>query len=692
MSDPRQKTDMSDELTTIARKSYGESAIFVKCTSGSPKFWFYLGRRLVSEHDAASHAEAFRELKLKLETMAMFTELQDAKVKAKDAAETKRMVDEFAAQVRRVYGPTAETEFDPQERTFGVLVDGVRVIEERGATAHDASERAMARLDHAAYNQITPTMRVEFTDLAQRLYPGSIVGSNTREFEFYVRQRFDGTPIVSETGATMLDAYNAVMARLRAVSVKAEEPDAPALTPEIGEAFVKFNALPALVTDVFGDDAQVIVHPQQPYVTIESRIGRHTVFASSASATTQQAVSAAHAWLTAMKTDVPSLSRIDAEVLRAFGPKVRFAPNGNAGYAAVREGDAELLVWNDSNFDKLLRRAIAYLLCLPSKTVAASEATAAPERTTGVSNEATVEELKEQLRVEAMRAGGPTTALETGASNGVYYAKLTIGEGASWKEIAETRRSERLVYELMLDRLRAMPTFVPPAASVLSDFNKAVAVEMKTRLPDAPPAAPAITFANDYANWGHRDVIGIAVGPAPINLSITNTTPEQKATPTMTPPTPTAPTIAQTLAADADAAAWRLAGSQFVKLAKEPLVALLSRNLGPGDESLRARIAAFLDTELGFAIVTALLAAGLSAVPAPPGSKAATINAKLARELRVNSMAVAADALADVLAGPMRQVIAMYLSGDPSSLMGLPDGADRIVVPSTVATAAEVTR
>ncbi len=65
MSDPRQKTDMSDELTTIARKSYGESAIFVKCTSGSPKFWFYLGRRLVSEHDAASHAEAFRELKLK---------------------------------------------------------------------------------------------------------------------------------------------------------------------------------------------------------------------------------------------------------------------------------------------------------------------------------------------------------------------------------------------------------------------------------------------------------------------------------------------------------------------------------------------------------------------------------------------------------------------------------------------------
>ena len=290
MTDPRQKTDMADELTAIARKSYGESAFVVRI---SPGFMLYVDRKSVSYHEAASQEEAFRELKLKLETMAMFTQLQNAKEKAKDAAETKRMIDEFAAHARRVYGPTAALEFFPESRTFVVAIDGAIVIEESGETVYEAFVRTVNRLVAEARAQITPTMRGEFTALAHRLYPRTIAGSDARKFEFYVKN-LDGTTIVSEPGATMLDAYNAVMARLRAVSVKAEEPDVPALTPEVGEAFVKFNALPALVTDVFGDDAQVIVHPRQPYVTIESRIGNHTVFASSASATTQEAVSAAH--------------------------------------------------------------------------------------------------------------------------------------------------------------------------------------------------------------------------------------------------------------------------------------------------------------------------------------------------------------------------------------------------------------
>jgi hypothetical protein len=92
------------------------------------------------------------------------------------------------------------------------------------------------------------------------------------------------------------------------------------------------------------------------------------------------------------------------------------------------------------------------------------------------------------------------------------------------------------------------------------------------------------------------------------------------------------------LGPDANDAAWRIAGNQFVKLTREPLVAALSRSLGPGDEALRGRIAAFLDTELGTALLTALLSVGLSALPAMPIPGGAQVVPRLAQELRVKSM------------------------------------------------------
>ena len=656
---------MSDELTAIARKSYGESAFVVRTGVG---FMLYVERKPVWYHETASQEEAFRELKMKLETMAMLTDLHAAGAAAKDAAETKRMADEFAVHARRVYGPTSQAEFFYESGTFVAAINDAIVIEDRADTVREAFDRAMDRLDDAAYNQITIEQRTEFLTLASIVYPEALRAIDSRKFVFSVVR--DGTPIVSETGATMLDAYNAVMARLRAVSVKAEEPSVPAPTPEVGEALVKFHALPALVADVFGDDAQVIVHPRQPYVTIESRIGKHTVFASSASATTPEAVSEAHAWLTAQKVTVPFDSTLRAQMDRVHGPSAQLScEQTTEGWSAIVHAFGKEKTFKSCATRAQVRsKVLAHLLCLPSKIAAASEATAPTERTTGVSED--TESLKNRVRDEARRVGGENVSFYGGSEAGGFMFYVTLGTGINRVTMSEKRETATEACDAMVARLRAMPTIVTPAAPT-----------------------------NDYLVWGSRDTMPypdgttFSNGSAPVNLklSITNTTPEQKATPTMTTPTPTAPTIAQTLAADADAAAWRLAGSQFVKLAKEPLVALLSRHLGPGDDSLRARIAAFLDTEFGFAIVTALLAAGLSAVPAPPGSKAATINAKLARELRVNSMAVAADALADVLAGPMRQVIAMYLSGDPSSLMGLPDGADRIVVPSTVA-AAEVSR
>ncbi len=157
---------------------------------------------------------------------------------------------------------------------------------------------------------------------------------------------------------------------------------------------------------------------------------------------------------------------------------------------------------------------------------------------------------------------------------------------------------------------------------------------------------------------------------APVTAPVTVTAPVVS-TPAVIPPVAaTAPEkkmdknpVLKTLEVDASEAAWRLAGSQFVKLAKEPIVALLSRNLGPNDEALRGRIAAFLDTELGGALLAGVLSAGLSAMPLPSPDVAQ----RLARELRVRAMANAGDVIADVLMGPLRQVAVMYLQGQPTA-------------------------
>ncbi|MBI5517263.1 MAG: hypothetical protein HY909_26045 [Deltaproteobacteria bacterium] len=120
--------------------------------------------------------------------------------------------------------------------------------------------------------------------------------------------------------------------------------------------------------------------------------------------------------------------------------------------------------------------------------------------------------------------------------------------------------------------------------------------------------------------------------------------------------------ILKTLETDAGDAAWRLAGSQFVKLTRDPIIALLSRHLAPDDESMRLRVAAFLDTELGNALLSSVLSAALSAMP----NVGNDVPQRLARELRVKAMAGTADVVADVLMGPLRQVMMLYLQGVPT--------------------------
>jgi hypothetical protein len=114
------------------------------------------------------------------------------------------------------------------------------------------------------------------------------------------------------------------------------------------------------------------------------------------------------------------------------------------------------------------------------------------------------------------------------------------------------------------------------------------------------------------------------------------------------------PEALRSLAEDATEAGWRLAGSQLVKLARDPLAALLARNLAPDDESMRARLSAFLQTEIGEAVLAGLLSLGLAAAPGE-------VQGRLAAELRVRAMSGAGEALTELLMEPLRQVISMYI-------------------------------
>lgn len=118
--------------------------------------------------------------------------------------------------------------------------------------------------------------------------------------------------------------------------------------------------------------------------------------------------------------------------------------------------------------------------------------------------------------------------------------------------------------------------------------------------------------------------------------------------------------------ADATEAAWRTAGNQLVKLTRDPLVGLMSRHLGPDDESLRKKIADFLATEAGTAMLSGLLSVALLALPTAMSNPA---TGKLSRELRVKAMADMGDVVADLLMGPLRDVMALYLQGIPTPPM-----------------------
>lgn len=252
---------------------------------------------------------------------------------------------------------------------------------------------------------------------------------------------------------------------------------------------------------------------------------------------------------------------------------------------------------------------------------------------------------------------GPFEAFTGFASGGVALHAVGIGaEGTPYAadETATNAGSAPYPTALPVDVPRAIEPRDPAVASTAHGQPPTTPTLTKENTMPTTPTAPA----QSDASGGTATITGVTA---------TIRTPKVHASP-----------LVDGLRVDANAAAWRLAGSQFVKLTRDPLVGLLSRHLAPGDESLRGRIAAFMETELGSALLASLLSAAIGALPVGNGN----VTEPLARELRVRAMAGAGDVVADVLMGPLREVISTYLRDMPAvtaapeeAPAGLPDAA-----------------
>jgi len=125
------------------------------------------------------------------------------------------------------------------------------------------------------------------------------------------------------------------------------------------------------------------------------------------------------------------------------------------------------------------------------------------------------------------------------------------------------------------------------------------------------------------------------------------------------------------IADDTLEASMRMMSSQLVKLTREPLVALLTRNLGLEDnESSRAKVAMFLKSPLGDAMVSGMLSMGVASLPVKND-----IKQLVSRELRLRAMGTAMDEAVDLIMEPFRTVTGQLLSGEAS--LGLLGSGER---------------
>ena len=166
--------------------------------------------------------------------------------------------------------------------------------------------------------------------------------------------------------------------------------------------------------------------------------------------------------------------------------------------------------------------------------------------------------------------------------------------------------------------------------------------------------ARRVVIQRDVLSAMARDYLQLNTSAGPCPQKDSNTMNDDE-------PTTRMKTLTHILKSDATDAAWRTAGSQLTKLARDPLVAALSRRLSPNDDGLRAKIAAFLSTEAGTALVSGLLSIALL-LPVPGFS--GDVTDRLADELRIKTLAEGSDLLIEVVMGPLRQIMASGIIGE----------------------------
>ncbi len=140
----------------------------------------------------------------------------------------------------------------------------------------------------------------------------------------------------------------------------------------------------------------------------------------------------------------------------------------------------------------------------------------------------------------------------------------------------------------------------------------------------------------------------------------------------------------------------RLAGKQFTKFIQEPLVALTLRDLDPDSpedmKKFRSKVANFLQTKLGKALIQLMLAGVFSAVPNREREEAERLNAsrdiskgegrvgvtdsfpeRMSRELRTSAYSETGDIIVDLIMGPLRDITTDlikkgYVTKEPAQL------------------------
>lgn len=147
------------------------------------------------------------------------------------------------------------------------------------------------------------------------------------------------------------------------------------------------------------------------------------------------------------------------------------------------------------------------------------------------------------------------------------------------------------------------------------------------------------------------------------------------------PKTSTTARIVNQLKGEGEEAAYRVAVRQMTKLLVEPLSAAIA---GPdATAETRNRIAEFLRSPMGMSFVQLAASAALTS-----STKFAKVDSdvvsRISKELRITAMAEGADAMAEVVMAPLRQVMSMYLVN-----MQLPDMPEPAQLPSPSPSASE---